>query len=300
MTTEISRDYARPLRACPRVELEPLVARRTLRFELERLCADTGVRHDTVATWLGVSRPAASTALACKSLLSRPALEVVLKRLDRSEWFARLDSLLSAARSRGGPQTSTRSAVPHDVELAIGLEAFADKVSVFDPWSVPVHLQTETYAAVTNQDKDAEDASRQRRLAPLWHEHDPLGFRWVTTEHALHRRVGSLAVMRDQLAHLLTLAGRPNVDILVVPATTDVNRVGGRFQIISGTPSVVCESTHLQMHYAHETDVVSYFDRLLVDVERQALCADASRALIAGLLEQPGRSAVAGSNRAGR
>lgn len=66
----------------PRVALTPGEARRLPRFELERLVAGAGLRHETVASWLGVSRPAASTALPCKSLLSRPALEVSCCKLN--------------------------------------------------------------------------------------------------------------------------------------------------------------------------------------------------------------------------
>ncbi|WP_406282490.1 helix-turn-helix domain-containing protein [Embleya sp. NBC_00896] len=48
---------------------------------------------------------------------------------------------------------------------------------------------------------------------------DPLVFTGIVTEGALRAQVGGTDVMRRQLAHLLALAGKDNVRILVIPFT---------------------------------------------------------------------------------
>lgn len=275
------------VRAHPQIELESHVARRVLRFELERLCA--GVRHDMIAGWLGVSRPSASAALACKNLFSKPALEVILTRLDRLEQFPHLAALLQAARRRPARGVPVGRTARRDDVLAVGLEAFAHSITVFDPWTVPPHLQTEAYAAALDSiDMSPSSTGREQRQALLQDSNAP-AFRWVTVEHALTRIVGSEVVMRDQFRHLLDLAARPNFTVQIIPADTDPGATGASFQLIDGPPPVVAEFGRLAVHYAHSPDEVAHFAALLDDLGQRALTPDASATLIRLLLERNGR-----------
>ena len=141
------------IRVHPRVTLAPVVARRMLCFDLEQLMTTAGVTHQAVAIWLGVSRPAVTAALQGKTLLSRPAVEVLCTRLDREDWLPRLDGLLATARREPGrpnPRTG-----PRDADLLLGLEASADGLTVFDPWLVPSLLQTQMYATALSKLDDA-------------------------------------------------------------------------------------------------------------------------------------------------
>ena len=120
---------AQTIRTHPRVALSPAVARRMLCFDLEQLMGTAGVTHQALAEWLGVSRPAVTAAMQGKTLFSRPAVEVICTRLERDEWLPRLDGLLATARrAPRSPEPGQR-----DAELVIGLEAFAEEVTVFDP-----------------------------------------------------------------------------------------------------------------------------------------------------------------------
>ncbi|WP_378247928.1 helix-turn-helix domain-containing protein [Actinokineospora guangxiensis] len=121
--------------------LSPAVARRMLCFDLEQLMGTAGVTHQALAECFGVSRPAVTAAMQGKTLFSRPAVEVICKRLEREEWLPRLEGLLATARRTPGmpkPQPG-----PRNVGLLVGLEAYADNVTIFDPWLVPVLLQNQ-------------------------------------------------------------------------------------------------------------------------------------------------------------
>lgn len=263
--------------------LVPLTARRLLRFELERLVGEAGVRHGTVAEWLGVSRASVTQALAAKNLLSRPALEVLLGRLDRVEWFPRLCGLLTTARRKTGAQDSAAGSGQRDAELVVGLEAFADAVTVFDPWLVPVQLRTQMYAAaLLKLDDSVHNRARELRQAPLLCERDPLPFRWITSEHALGRSVGGKPVMDDQWASFVELAARGNVEVRVIPATTELPPVSP-FQIVHGTPAVVVEPSRLTAHYSSDAGTTRHFERLVDGLMRRALGAEESVALIQGM-----------------
>ncbi|WP_258718614.1 helix-turn-helix transcriptional regulator [Saccharopolyspora gloriosae] len=107
----------------------------------------------------------------------------------------------------------------------IAFESEAREMLTFEPTLVPGLLQTKEYAYeihragryLTNPpDIDARvnaRMERQRRLA----ESTPLELRAVVTEEVLRRPVGGLSVMRDQLAHLVSMANQQNVLLQVLP-----------------------------------------------------------------------------------
>ncbi|MGX7828723.1 Scr1 family TA system antitoxin-like transcriptional regulator [Actinokineospora sp. 24-640] len=259
--------------------LAPSVARRLLRFELERLVAETRVTHATVASWLGVSRASVTLALAGKNLVSQPAIEVLCNRLDRAAWFPRSSSLLAAARRKTEPDVDAVSG-QRDVELVVGLEAFAEQVTVFDPWLVPVHLQTQMYAAaLAKLGSTVQNVAREQRQAPLLDDRDPLVFQWITSEYALRRRIGGTPAMDDQRSFLVELTGRANIELWVIPASVELPPVSP-FQIVYGTPPVVVEPSRLAVCTAHDLATVAYFERLAEGLRRRALSPRASVALL--------------------
>ncbi|MGX7824089.1 helix-turn-helix domain-containing protein [Actinokineospora sp. 24-640] len=264
--------------------LTPAEARRLLRYELEQMCAKAGVTHAEMGARLGVSRASFTQLLAGKNLPSRPALEIMAQHLDATRELPRLVELLAVARLRSAEREPGPGA--HDHELAIGMEAFAERLMVFDPWRVPLHLRTEMYAdALTALDGDLRNTSRERRQAPLSGD-DPLDFLWVTTEHVLRRRVGSPLVMCDQLAYLAQIGGRPNISIRVIPADMDFVGAGNSFQIIWGTSPMVVEHGRLAVYFTYAREAVEYFTEVLGTLDRQALDARASVELISRLMSR--------------
>jgi transcriptional regulator with XRE-family HTH domain len=120
----------------------------------------------------------------------------------------------------------------------IGLEESAESIRSFDAQFVPGLLQTEDYAAAIIQlgAYSPEDAhrmvylrkERQRRFASgglrLWA---------VIDEVALRRPVGSAALMRAQLQHLLDISNRPALTIQVCPFRTGASYAApGSFSIL--------------------------------------------------------------------
>jgi hypothetical protein len=208
------------------------------------------------------------------------SLEVILNRLECSEWLHRLNGLLTVARRQRRVPAQTATDAQRDTDLLSGLEAFADSVTVFNPWLVPDLLQTQMYAtALTALDNTVQNQARERRQALLRRDTDPLCFHWITSEHALYRRVGGKAVMDDQRALLVELTARPNVGVHVIPGDRDLPPVAP-FQVVRGTPSVVVESSRLALHYAHDPGTVEHFQRLARSLRQRALPPEDSRQLI--------------------
>ncbi len=107
----------------------------------------------------------------------------------------------------------------------IWLESRATAIDSFQNSVVPGLLQTREYAEAVIRAADhdlPEDQlqhfvelrmNRQRRLS----QPEPIRLSVIIDEGALRRTIGGSDVMRAQLAHLRSLAGWPNVEIMILP-----------------------------------------------------------------------------------
>ena len=109
----------------------------------------------------------------------------------------------------------------------VWLESRATAIRSFDPLLVTGLLQTREYAeaVITAAEWEAEAAQiarwvqlRMDRQAVL-HQERPPRFTAIIDESVLRREIGGPDVLRGQLAHLLTTAELPHVDLRVLPAS---------------------------------------------------------------------------------
>lgn len=115
--------------------------------------------------------------------------------------------------------------LPEWFEGYLGLEAEASKISTYESDLVPGLLQTEQYAAAllgvfplrtTPEEMERSVDLRRERQARLV-EKDPLILDAVISETVLRRPIGGLDVMRQQLAHLVSMMERANVTVRLLP-----------------------------------------------------------------------------------
>lgn len=109
----------------------------------------------------------------------------------------------------------------------VWLESRATAIRSFDPLVVTGLLQTREYAeaVITAAEWEAEPAQiarwvqlRMERQAVL-HREAPPQLSVIIDEFALRREIGGPDVLRGQLAHLLSTAELPHVDLRVLPAS---------------------------------------------------------------------------------
>lgn len=159
----------------------------------------------------------------------------------------------------------------------IGLEESAESIRSFDTQFVPGLLQTEDYALSVIQ-LGAYSAEETDRLVYLRKERQRRfasgGLRlWaIIDEVALRRPVGTTAMMRAQLEHLLDISVRPGLTIQITPFLTGASYAApGSFSILSfateDLPDVV---------YLEQLTSAMYLDKR-VDVERYAQAMDQIR-----------------------
>lgn len=153
-------------------------------------------------------------------------LSTLAGRADQGSWLARWSDV-----------------IPDWLRTYIGLEGLASHVFTYTPLVLPALVQTRDYSVGVTSPSARVRPDQQERLVSLRMERqdrlftdDPLRLTAIIEESILDRPIGGAdarAVMRGQLQHLIELAKRGNVEILVLP--TAVGRhdgLEGRFDIL--------------------------------------------------------------------
>jgi transcriptional regulator with XRE-family HTH domain len=188
-------------------------------------------------------------------------------------------------------------AIPEWFQFYVGLEAATSAMQEYNAELVTGLLQTEAYAravmaAAMRADTDDHEIDRQiavrmerqkRLTAPdaptLWA---------IMNEAVLHRQVGGPQAMRDQLAHIHQIAGRPNVTIQVLPFTAGAHpAMLGSFTLMQfpdpADPDVVYLETGTGALYLEKPEDVRRYSLMIDYLRAQALGPAESVALIAQL-----------------
>ncbi|WP_329255987.1 helix-turn-helix transcriptional regulator [Actinoallomurus sp. NBC_01490] len=133
---------------------------------------------------------------------------------------------------------------PNWLKQYVHLEKRAKVAKTFQALVIPGLLQIPEYAyavikAGDNPDVEERMKERMQRQAILDDPSCPVLWA-LTTESVLEWPVGGRDVMRRQLAHLLDMSERDNVNIRVVPKSTGAYAgLAGSFSIISGDTGAV-------------------------------------------------------------
>lgn len=280
------------------VTFGPKVARRVLRYELDRMCDQAGKTHAQAGERLGMSRVAFTHFVGGKNLPSRPALEVLMDFFGRKDRTAAMLDLLAVAKLKPDQQGSVQQeAAPtssmNDFELFLGLEGVATNIEVFDPMIVNGLLQTEAYAreliayhASITPGVDVEEsvALRLRRQSAITREAQAAELWCVVEEQALRRPVGGPKVMAGQLDHLLDVTKRPNVNFQVIPREVGVHpSLKGAFFLLRFDDDwrLAYEETRRAAYYYDHPEAVEDYGTVMNHLRHLTLSPKRSRAFIA-------------------
>jgi transcriptional regulator with XRE-family HTH domain len=119
---------------------------------------------------------------------------------------------------------TTWNKAPEHLRPWLEEEEDATTLRSWDPAFVPGLLQTETYAreilaispGITTQELEERLTGRMHRQAILHRDKSPT-LTVIMDEAVIRDTIGSPAIMREQLAHLVEMAQHPQVTIQVVP-----------------------------------------------------------------------------------
>ncbi|WP_369778902.1 Scr1 family TA system antitoxin-like transcriptional regulator [Streptomyces sp. R33] len=186
-----------------------------------------------------------------------------------------------------------RSQLPTWFQAYAEMEAKAAYISTYQSQLVYGLLQTEAYArALLGVDRpDQVDellAARMERQRILEREHPPA--LWVVlAEAALHQEVGGHAVMRNQLAHLLTFLERPWVQVQVLPFSAGQHTgMLGSFNVLrfDDDPDLFYEEGYAQGHMTANPALIKERSVGYARLQAEALSPERSVALIARVMEE--------------
>jgi transcriptional regulator with XRE-family HTH domain len=202
----------------------PLTHRRRLRNELRAARVETGLTQEQAAAAMEWSLSKMNRIEKAKTGISATDLRALLP-LYNITGRDRTEELLALARASRQPGwwQAYADVAPSTLLQLIDYETAATIIRQFEPMVVPGILQTDGYArSVLGASYGAGPPVerlvdlRARRRGLLVGGGAPT-FAFVLDESVIRRLAGGPSIMADQLRHLVSLAGRPNVTIQVVP-----------------------------------------------------------------------------------
>ncbi|MEU8687045.1 helix-turn-helix transcriptional regulator [Streptomyces sp. NPDC048665] len=186
-----------------------------------------------------------------------------------------------------------RSQLPSWFQPYAEMEAKAAYISTYQAQLVDGLLQTEAYARTVlglrdDAGLDSKVAARLERQRILEREEPPAT--WVVlSEAVLHQQVGGRAVMREQLAHLLTMQQRAWVSVQVLPFTAGAHTgLMGSYALLrfDKEPDIVYTEDFVQGHMTANPQAVKEGSVRYDQLQAAALSAEDSAALIARVMEE--------------
>lgn len=201
-------------------------------------------------------------------------------------------------RQRGGNYVDQ---LPRSFERTADLQADAKSIGFYETGIVPGLAQSHDYVAAMIRSGDgvwwdSDEDEVQRRIAFRLHQQErvldasePKEIDFLITETALDQVVGSTAVLRGQLLHLLTLSERLNVTVQVVPSSVPNNPLlgGGLITLDFGdTAPEVALNTGIgpATYFDQEVDTGPMF-RAVREVQTLTLTEKESRGLLLAKME---------------
>ncbi|MEV6104087.1 helix-turn-helix transcriptional regulator [Streptomyces sp. NPDC051940] len=272
--------------------VNPTVRRRRLGMELRRLRELKGMTAEEVADRLLVSQSKISRLENGRRSISQRDVRDLCNVYDVEDHRV-VDSLMQMAKdSRQQGWWHAFGDMPYSVY--IGLETDASSLRVYESLIIPGLLQTRDYAEavirgalpeVTQPDMEKRVEVRMRRQERIREAENPLRLWVVMDESALRREVGSKAVMREQLDHLVDLSQRPHITIQVIKFSMGAHPgVTGQYAILefpdaADSSVVYLEGVTSDLYLEKANDVQNY-SMMYEHLRAQALSANETRKFI--------------------
>lgn len=230
-------------------------------YELRKWRHRAGLTQEQLGEKIGYS----AGMVASVETLAKPASE---------DFARRCDSVLGADGTLFRIWKMAKAATPTWFRPWLEVEREATTLKSWEPLNLPGLLQTEAYArqlfmgvpGLTAEQVEQGVAARMARRAILERE-EPPDVWLVIDEGVLSRPVGSPAVMREQLLHLVeTVRQMPRVSVQILPiAAQCMYGLSGAFaiaQIRVGIPDTV----YLETAYSGQT---TEDPRVVTDIHRR-------------------------------
>ncbi|GAA1457694.1 helix-turn-helix domain-containing protein [Nocardiopsis exhalans] len=184
--------------------------------------------------------------------------------------------------------------LPSWFSFYIGLEDAASGIREYQMSLVPGLLQTEAYmrailstAPLTDSDDGIERKVEVRlaRQARVTADDAPLGLWMILDEAVIRRQVGGPDIMREQIQHLINLAGRRNVTLQILPFRAGEHAsMLGAFTLLefpgADDPDVAYQESQTGSLYVEKPDQVGRYSLMFDHLREKALSGAESLTLL--------------------
>ncbi|MEY9906013.1 transcriptional regulator with XRE-family HTH domain [Catenulispora sp. MAP12-49] len=272
----------------------PVMRRRRLAAELQRLRLASGRTLEEVAAYLECS-PAKVSRIENGQVAVRIQDARELLELYRVDGDRREDLLQMVRQARGrGWWSDHADVLEPGAETLLSLEDEAAGVFIYETNLVTALLQTPRYAFELFSSWTDVPLDRIRRQVEVTEERQRVLERAnapelsvVLDESCLHRVLGGAEVMREQYQRLVSVAGRPGVDLRILPFAAGPHQAMGFgfhiFQFTGDDPAIV----HIERLYAADflegAEEVGRYQAAFHQARERALSPERSLALLEGL-----------------
>lgn len=274
----------------------PTIRRRQLGIELARLREQAGATRLQAAVAIGCSPARIGHLENGRNPPSKSDLIVLCRDLYGADapTLAALEELRAEASQRGWWSTY---ALPEWLGAYVGLESDAVSLRCFELENIPGLLQTEQYMrTLYTLDTRLSSVEIERRIPARLKRQDrltgpdPLQLTTVISQGALQRCAGDRRVAAAQLAHLISAAKRPNIELRVLPFELGLHvGMAGPFSLLSFPDGLLADAGYQEYvvggHVIDDPSVVQQLATLFSELRSQALAPNESLALIAQLAD---------------
>lgn len=275
---------------------DPSALRFLIGHELRAARLRAGISQAEAARELGCTQPKINNMETGK-YQQQPDEAAKLMRLYRAD-VEQIDRIASLA---GRADQSTwwapfSEVLPNWFKAFVGLEGLATSQFTYQSMTLTGQLQTEGYATALLSGGlqiaplDLPQAIRARMARQrLISETHPLRLQAVIEEHTLDRLVGGAEVMAEQLAHLLDLVQRENVDLRIMATSTAVHAgLDGDFTVLNFDEALSLGYIEYQTGalYVQDRDQVAVYKMIADRLCDLALPAEESVQVIRGRLDR--------------
>jgi hypothetical protein len=184
--------------------------------------------------------------------------------------------------------------LPTWFQTYIGLEQAAKQLRTYENQFVPGLLQTPEYArAVVSFGRYGDDIDRRVDMRMQRQQvlagRNPLTLWAILDEAVVHRMVGGRQILRDQIQHLIDMAGLPNVTIQVLRYSAGTPAAaGGAFSILRFPRPELADVVYIEqltsaLYVDREHDLAMY-RKIIDDLSVQAESPDRTKKFLADVL----------------
>jgi transcriptional regulator with XRE-family HTH domain len=273
------------------------LAKRWIGHNLAILRESAGMTQQEAADELGRATQQHISQLESAQLLPKPELlQAMLERYGACHHIADFITMIAAARrnDRWWSALAAANTVPTWFAQYLGLEASAERLTIYSPLVIPDLLQTQAYAeAVARSDRNlTEDQVNHRVQLQLGRQHildstnPATHLIAILDESTLHRQRGNSRTMREQLTHLLDMSQHPHITLHILRYCAPAHPAerGGGFTLMAlpaGIPPVVYLET---LHCGTLDDCVEPYEQVLPQLRALATSQEDTRKLIVQLI----------------